>query len=204
MLIRNILSLAGVATLAGCVAGYTLVQPGIHTAQDLQVYAGPGWNLVPSTVTAAARKGAQTWTQDGVLLDRLVLIPAIADGETVLVDKTNTAALPVFHKDMLPNEVEELMESTLVKYFGEGNAAVSTSNLRPQDFGNQHGFKFDILVKLTDSPDFKGTVGNFISDKKLYSIWYLAADPYYHDKHLARAEEIMASATLVRAVSETE
>ncbi len=45
MLIRNVLLLAGVATLAGCVAGYTLVQPGINTAQDLQVYAGPGWNL---------------------------------------------------------------------------------------------------------------------------------------------------------------
>ena len=204
MLIRNFLLLAGVATLAGCVAGYTLVQPGINTAQDLQVYAGPGWNLAPSTVTPAARKGAQTWTQDGLLLDRLVLIPAVADGEAVLVDKTDTAALPVFRKDMLPNEIEELVESTIVKYFGEGNAAVSTLNLRPQAFGDQNGFRFDILVKLTDSPDFKGTVGTFISDEKLYIIWYLAADPHYHDKHLARAEEIMASATLVREASGTE
>lgn len=201
MLIRKAMLLAFAVTLAGCVAGYTLVQPGVQSAQDLQVYAGPGWNLAPPTATLAPRKGAQTWTQDGLLLDRLVLIPAVGDGEALIVDKSESAAIPVFHKDMLPNEVEELIESTIVKYFGEGNAAVSTSNLRPHKFGDQNGFKFDMLVELTDSPDYKGTIGAFIVDDRLYSIWYLAAVPHYFDKHMARADEIMQSARLVRETS---
>ena len=197
MIIRRILLLATVGTIAGCVTGYTLVQPGLNTAQELQINAGGGWNLAPAMMTPAARKGTQTWTRDGLLLDRLVLIPAVPDGETLLIDKSKTAALPVFRKKMLPNEIEELIESTLVKYFGEGNASVSTSNLRPQMFGERRGVMFDMSAQLTDSPDYRGTIGAFVADDKLYMIWYIAAHPYYHDKHDQRAEEIIKSATLI-------
>lgn len=198
MIIRTILLLAIVGLFAACVTGYTLVQPGVNAARELQVNADSGWNLAPAMSTPAARQGAQTWTQDGLLLDRLVLIPSVADGETLLVDRSETAALPVFRKDMLPNEIEELMESTLVKYFGEGNATVSTSNLRPQMFGDERGLMFDISAQLTESPDYQGTIGAFIADDKLYTIWYIAAHPHYHDKHSQRADAIIKSAVLVR------
>ncbi len=198
MFIRKLICLALVATLAGCVTGYTLVQPGSNTALDLQVNAGSGWNLAPAGFTMGARRGAQTWTQDGLALNRLVLIPGVADGETLLVDNRDTAALPTFRKDMLPNELEELVESTLVKYFGEGNATVSTANLRPQMFGSERGVMFDISAKLSDSPDYKGTIGAFIADEKLYTVWYIAADPHYYDKHSAAADAIIKSATVVR------
>ena len=201
MLILRTVLVAILAAMAGCVVGYTLVQPGINTAKDLQVYAGSGWNLAPATATYAARKESKTWTQDGLLLDRLVLVPAVPDGESLLIDRTETKALPVFRKDMLPNEIEELVESTLVDYFGEGNAAVSTENLRPQKFGDIQGFRFDILVQLTDSPDFRGSIGAFVADDKLYSIWYLAAEPHYHDKHFAKADEIIASARIATTSS---
>jgi len=197
MIIRKLLTLALFATLAGCVTGYTLVQPGVNIAGDLQVNAGTGWNLAPAMATFGARKDAQTWTRDGMPLDRLVLIPAVADGETLLVDKKNTAALPRFRKDMLPNEIEELVESTLVKYFGEGNATVSTANLRPQTFGDQRGLMFDISAKLTDSPDYKGQIGAFVADEKLYTVWYIAADPYYYDKHSTLADGVIKSAAVV-------
>lgn len=198
MFIRRFTCLALVATLAGCVTGYTLVQPGSNTAQDLRVNAGSGWNLAPAVFTTGARKGAQTWTRDGLALDRLVLIPGVPDGETLLVDRKDTAALPAFRKDMLPNEIEELMESTLVKYFGEGNATVSTANLRPQMFQGERGVMFDVTAKLSDSPDYKGTIGAFIADEKLYTVWYIAADPHYYDKHGAAADAIIKSATVVR------
>jgi len=198
MIIRMFLLLLFVATVAACVTGYTLVQPGAYAVQDLQVNAGTGWNMAPVASTPGARKGTQTWTQDGLLLDRLVIIPSVADGETLLISKSESAALPAFRKDMLPNEIEELMESTLVKYFGEGNASVSTANLRPQVYGEQRGLMFDISAAVTDSPDYKGTVGAFIADEKLYSIWYIAADPHYHGKHSDRAEAIIKSAALVQ------
>lgn len=198
MIIRRILLLVAIGTITGCVAtGYTLVQPGPNAAQELRVTADNGWNLAPTMMTPAARTGTQTWTQDGLLLDRLVLIPAVPDGGTLLIDRSNTAALPVFRRNMLPNEIEELIESTLVKYFGEGQATVSTSNLRPQMYGEQRGVMFDLSAQLSDSPDYRGTIGAFIANDKLYTIWYIAAHPHYHDKHSQRAEAIIKSAALV-------
>ena len=187
--------LATIAVLQGCVTtAYTLVTPGVATIGDLSVSAGPGYNLAPAISLPAQRTGAQTWTRDGMLLDRITFIPAVADGETLLVSRQKDAALPVFRKDMLPNEIEELVESTIVKQFGEGNAIVSTSNLRPHRFGEQRGILFDVGATVTESPEYKGIVGAFIADEKLYVMWYFAADPYYFDKHRSDAETIIKSA----------
>lgn len=192
---RILYALTTVALLQGCVTtGYTLVTPGVATIGDLSVSASPGYNLAPSISLPAQRQGAQTWTKDGMLLDRITFIPAVADGESLLVSRREDAALPVFRKDMLPNEIEELVESTIVKQFGEGNAVVSTSSLRPHRFGEQRGILFDVAATVTESPEYKGVVGAFITDEKLYVMWYFAADPYYFDKHLAAAETIIKSA----------
>jgi len=147
----------------------------------------------------AQRKSAQSWTQDGLLLDRLTIIPAVPDGEPLLKSQTKDAALPVFRKDMLPNEIEELVESTIVKQFGEGNAAVSTSNLRPYRYGENRGILFDVSATVTESPAYKGMVGAFVAQEHLYIMWYFAAEPYYYDKHLSTAEDIIRSARLVAA-----
>ena len=196
---RIVLMAASFFLLSGCVTGYTLVEPGPHAIDDMSVNAGSGWNLAPAYAGSRDRKNAQRWTRDGLLLDRLVFIPAIPDGEPLAVSRSKDAALPVFHKDMLPNELEELVESTIVKYFGEGQAAVSTSNLRPHRFGEDRGVLFDIDAIVTESPTYKGVVGAFIASEQLYVMWYIAADPYYYDKHLSDAEAVIQSATLAAA-----
>jgi hypothetical protein len=185
--------------LSGCVTGYSLVTTGVNSIDTLTVDAGPGWNLAPSITGSANRKNSQTWTQDGLLLNRLVFIPAVADGEALLVVRDQGAALPVFRKDMLPNDVEELAESTILKLYGEGNAIVSTSNLRPHTFGEHRGFMFDLDVRVTESPDYRGLVGAFVVDDNLHFMYYLAADPYYYEKHRAAAEAIIKSARLTTA-----
>ena len=162
----------------------------------MRVTVDDDWNLAPARLTPASRKQSRTWTQDGLLLDRLSIIPAVADGETLFVSRSKSAALPVFHADMLPNEIEELVESSIVKLYGEGQSAVSTSNLRPQGFGEHGGFMFDIEAAITESPDYRGSVGAFVDDEKLYMVLFLAAEPHYFDKHAARADAIIKSATL--------
>jgi hypothetical protein len=200
---RNLILLAMLAGIAGCtLPAYSLVSAGPYAIEDLQVQAGGGWNLSPAAFTPSARANAQTWTQDGPLLDRLVFIPGVPDGEALLNVKEQSAALPVFRKDMLPNEIEELMESTIVKVFGEGNAAVSTSNLRPQMFGDNRGVMFDMEAKVTDSPEYRGTVGAFVANEKLYLMYYLAAEPYYYGKHESAAKAVIESAMLVAAAPE--
>jgi len=192
---RTLLLAASFFMLTGCATGYTLVEPGPHSIDNMTVNANSGWNLVPGA-GSGDRKNAERWTRDGLLLDRMVFIPAVADGEALAVSRAKDAAMPVFHKDMLPNEIEELLESTIVKFFGEGQAAVSTSNLRPHRFGERSGIMFDISAVVTESPMYKGVVGAFIANDELYIMWYIGADPYYFDKHLSDAEAIIKSATL--------
>jgi hypothetical protein len=171
------------ALLGGCVTGFTEVIPGVNTLGSLRVTADANWNKAPSTATPSARSTSRTWTQDGLLLDRITIIPGVKDGEAIFSSRNKSAALPVFRADMLPNEIEELVESSIVKLYGEGQSAVSTSGLRPQGFGSE-------------SPDYRGLVGAFIVDDTLYLILFLAADPHYYDKHVESAEAIIRSATL--------
>ena len=200
MIMRTLLLVTCFFMLSGCVTGYTLVEPGPRPIGDkLVVNADPGWNLAPAYVGGGGRKGNVTWTRDGVLLDRIEFVPAVADGEAIIRSNDKSAALPTFRKDMLPNEIEELVESTIVKYFGEGQAAVSTSNLRPHKFGEQRGFMFELQAVVTDSPMYNGVVGAFVASEELYLVWYIAAQPYYFDKHLSDAEAIIRSAKLARA-----
>jgi len=198
-IVKLILSLIFGAVLSACATGFSLVALGMVQVQDMNVRAGPGWNRAAATYTPYARSGAETWTKDGMLLDRLVLSPAIPDGQSIIVSRDKSAALPVFRADMLPNEIEELVESSIVKLFGEGGAVVNTANLRPHRYGETVGVRFDIEATVSDGPPYKGTVGAFIAAEKLYLIYFLGAVPHYYSKHLAEASAIIDSATLIES-----
>ena len=193
---RILTCLVPVVFLAACVSSFTLVTPGTVTIEDLNVQAGTGWNNAPAHQRIYARNTSAAWTKDGLLLDRLVFIPAVPDGEPLLISRERTAAMPVFRADMLPNELEELVESSIVKFFGEGQAVVSTENLRPQRFGEDRGVLFDLNAVVTESPEYRGLVGAFIANEMLYVVYFLAATPYYYDKHIAEAEAVIKSATI--------
>jgi hypothetical protein len=193
---RILFLLIPLISLTACVTGFSLVTPGVVAVQDLTVQAGSGWNSAPTFATQYARKESVSWTKDGLLLDRLVIIPGVPDGEPLLITREKTAAMPVFRSDMLPNEIEELIESTIVKFFGEGRAVVNTENLRPHRFGDNRGVLFDLTATVTESPEYKGLVGAFIADEKLYVVYFLGATPHYYDKHIASAEAVIKSATI--------
>lgn len=192
----NYLILLLAILISGCVASFMAVVPGTISVGDLKVTPSTTWNAAPALMRPNSRRDAQTWTQDGLLLDRIMIIPAVADGETLFISRDDSAALPTFRSDMLPNELEELLESSLVTFFGEGNAVVNTSGLRPHRFGENLGVLFDIDASLTDSPDYRGVAGAFIANDLLYFMLYVAAEPYYYGKHLDEAMSIIETATL--------
>lgn len=185
-------------SLGGCVTTmYTMVAPGTVVVGSLQVTPGVAWNLAPTMVSPASRRNAQVWTQDGLLLDRLMIIPGVPDGETIFTSDQKGAALPVFRASMLPNEIEELTESSIVKLFGEGGVSVSTANLRPHRFGEHRGILFNLEVTVSDGPDYKGLAGSFIVEDTLYMMLFFGAEPYYYEKHLAEAESLITGARLL-------
>ncbi len=196
MKLRTTIILLFVIFTGGCVTGFVALAPGTIAVGNLNLRASTTWNVAPATILPNTRKGAQVWTQDGLLLDRIMIIPAVPDGETIFKSRDKSAALPAFRSDMLPNELEELTESSIVKFFGEGNAVVSTSGLRPHRFGENRGVLFDFEASLTDSPDYRGMAGAFIANDLLYIMIYVAAEPYYYGKHVDEARSIIETATL--------
>jgi hypothetical protein len=184
------------AFLTGCATGNTLVQPGVNSFGAMRVTADDNWTKVAAKLTPSARKKSRTWTQDGQQNDRLMIIPSVEDGEALFVSGNESVALPVFHAGMSQNEIEELLESSIVILFDEGQSVVGTFNLRPQGFGEHGGFMFDIEAAITDGTDYRGSVGVFVVDEKLYMVLFLAAEPDYFSKHAARADAIIKSATL--------
>jgi hypothetical protein len=178
--------------LGGCATTppFTLVSPGPVQVGSLTMTAGSGWNNVTQTTDAKA-----AWTRDGLTIDRLWVFTDIADGEPLFKEpKGSGAALPRFRADMLPNELVTFTESYLAKMFGEGQAMVTTSNLRPQRFGESNGVMFDAAMQPAGGADRKGIVGAFIADSKLYLMVYLAVDPYYFDLNREAADGVIISA----------
>jgi len=49
---------------------------------------------------------------------------------------------------------------------------------------------------LADRICYRGLVGAFIVNNELYILYYLAAVPYYFDKHLVEAQRAIQSAVL--------
>ena len=199
--LRIVIPMSILFLVSACVPTYTLVGTGINSIDTLYVDAGSGWNKAPTNAYSGDRKNSQRWTQDGLALNQLVFVPAVADGEALITSQQKDAALPVFRKDMLANELEELAKSTFVKRFGEGNAVVTTSNLRPQRFGENSGIMFDVEATVTETPKYKGMAGAFIVEDKLYFMYFLGATPYYYAKYREQAEATIKSATLTPPAS---
>jgi hypothetical protein len=97
---------------------------------------------------------------------------------------------------MLPNEIEEFVESSVVRLFGESNATADTSGLRPHTFGANRGFLFDMNLTASEGPNYRGICGAFVNEEKLYLLLFLGAEPYYFEKHQAEVLSIIEGARL--------
>ena len=162
----------------------------------LNVDAVTTWNTVASLGRNYTNNKTQVWTQDGLLLNRIIIVPGVAEGKPIFIQTNESQALPVFRSDMLANEVEELVESSIVKLFGEGQVAVHTEMLRPNRFGENRGFMFNMVVSVSDGPDYRGLTGAFIHEQQLYLLMYFGAQPYYYEKRLEEAEALIKSARI--------
>lgn len=187
------------AFLGGCIS-FAAVLPGESNFSGLTLKTTDTWNQAPREMTRLSRPDAKIWTRDGMLLDRFIIIPAVPGGEPIFRQTTSSQALPLFESSMLPNEIEELTESSIVKLFGEGGAVVETSMLRPHRFGENKGIMFNLDVSVSDGPNYRGVTGAMVVNEKLYLIVFLAAVPHYYEKHLDEAVQIIKSSRVIGEV----
>ncbi len=196
-MIKHLIILFLISILSGCIT-FTAVNPGEANVSGMSLMTKTSWNQAPAELSRRYRPDTKIWTQNGMMLDRLIVIPAVPSGQPILRQLSKSQALPNFDSKMLPNEIEELTESSILKMYGEGNAAVEVSNLRPHRFGQDRGIMFDLDIRVSDGPDYKGTTGAFIVDDKLYMIVFLGVIPHYYDTYLAEATEIIKSAKVAK------
>jgi len=195
MMVRTSFAAILLLCVAGCASNpFTLQPPGETSVGALKIDVSGSWNLLATDAKALPPKAI--WTRDGLNLDRMLIYADVADGQTLFKERDKGAALPKFQADMLPNELVAFTESYLSKMFGEGQAIVESSNLRPQRYGQINGIGFDVAIAPAETAYYKGTVGAFVADQKLYLMIYIGADPYYYDKHRAAAQQMIASAHL--------
>lgn len=181
--------------LAGCAIGYTLVAQGTVAVGDLNVRAGPGWNKVPAAEIPWARRGTVAWTQEGMMLDRLVIITRVVDGDSIYL-RRNNIDYPAFDKNMTGDQLQDLVKSTIELAQQTNRAEVETGSLRSHQFGTNAGFLFDLRAAVLDGPEYRGTVGAFVADDRLYLLYFIGAVPHYFEKHIASAEAVIRSAIL--------
>jgi hypothetical protein len=181
--------------LASCVSTqYTLVDAGQNAVGELGVtVTDAGWNRAPEILTGFLHAGGEMWTRDGILLDRLILVSGVATDGTVFKSSSKTLVYPAFKSNMLPNEVAELIQATLAKYYGAQNL-VENSGMRPTRLGKTRAFMFDVKITGTEIPEHHGRVTAFIEDGELNVMIFLATHLHYFEKHWAEAQAVMNSA----------
>ena len=192
--------------ISGCTQ-YTAVPAGRREVGSLY--------SVKSNVTwsQADEGGIQMWTIDGPLLEALRFV-ILNDGDTLFRSSDKDAKLPRFRAHMTPNEVVEFFVASLKSVSGgvdthqlakgmvvpEGIRAGSINassldiqNLRPSDFGNLPGFRFDFSFLSKEGLERQGFALGSIHDGKLLLMVYTGTREYYFDKHKQEVETIFSS-----------
>ena len=180
---NRLLILAGVLLLSAC-NQYTLVQPGLVEVQQIAVSPTKPWNAAPP---ADRMGGYPTWTTDGVILNSVTFFPAIKNGKTLFKSRRDNP-YPVFTTDLLPNEIMEIVESSIAKELG---ATISgSSGLKPLTIDGNPGFQSSFDFIAADVPR-RAFVAGAVKGEALYLMLYQGTDLYYYDKYL---EDVMSMA----------
>ena len=193
-MVRRIFALAICLGLSGCVSTqFTLVEVGSVQVEGMSVSTqDAGWNKAPQIMTGYLRDDSELWTRDGILLDRLFIIPSVDNGGALFESSSKELVFPTFKGDMLPNEIIELVEASFAKLLGN-DTLVESSGLRPYRLDDQRAVMFELTTTSSEQPRRKGRSLAFVKDQSLYLVVFLATDIHYFEKHWAEAEALMQS-----------
>ena len=136
----------------------------------------------------------QAWTQNGLSLDRLVLIPRVADGESIYLRRDNID-YPFFEADMTSSEQVALVKETIELAQGANQTAVTVGHTRPHRFGRHDGILFDLGAAVHDGPEYRGMAGAFVAEDQFYVVYFLGAVPYYFEQLASTALSTIESAS---------
>jgi hypothetical protein len=200
--------------LSSCTRSYQFINQGDTQVGALKLALSDDWNQLPDSEVLNGRPETRVWTQHGIWLDRLMIIPSTPKGQPVFIpkkpgfreqqainrgnqEKPTVPKALTFNPDMQPHFIRRLVRVSMLEFLGN-TATINTANLRPYTFSNGlSGFAFDLDAQFPQSPLYKGIAAWFIHDEELYLLIYLAATPHYFDTYAPGALEVINSARIV-------
>jgi hypothetical protein len=192
---RITLVLGIILVVSGC-AQYTLVDSKAPVdVRGMTITTNINWTQLPPIAVASDK--ATYWTLDGILLNQLMLFGEVAEGDKLFKSSNKEISMPSYRTDMLPNEIQELITSSLKNISG-GTIDITSKNLRPQKFGDLPGFAFDIEFYNKPGLLNRGKVVASTSNDQLYIIAYVAPDLHYYENYIDKVDYIVSSVRLTK------
>ena len=179
------------SVLAGC-ASIAKVEKGERAIGSRMVVAIEGpWNQV----NAPGLGPAQTWTMEGLPVDRLLLYAGVKDGESI--HSTSRSAADArrfgFRAYMQPHEIVALFEGMLTR----DGSRFMLRRLEPFDFAGEKGFRFDYdLTRKVDNVQLRGLGYGAVSKGELFAIVYMAPQLAFFDRHKDRVAHMAGAVRL--------
>ncbi|MCY7294951.1 hypothetical protein [Alteromonas sp. a30] len=174
---RILFATIAILFLSSC-AGYKLINAKSVNVKGMNVQPQTMWSKTPDSLG----NNVELWTVDGRQLNQLIFIGALANNQRLFTPPSKELPMPVFKAGMLPNEMQDLVSSSLKNLYG-GDVDITTSNLRPTEVAGQIGFRFNLSYFTKNGLAKQGDVLVLEKDKRLYSMIFIATKLHYFDKH---------------------
>ncbi len=179
---RAATALALVLILTAC-AVYRLVEV-------RRVAIGDLYTVDPQIPWSSTSDGKmEIWTVDGPSLQAIRFVKGLEDDE-VLFEGSDEEKRPKFRKNMTPSEIMEFVVDSLTLV---GAQKIEATNLRPEEFGNVQGFRFEMTFVSNEGLEEQGFVVGAVMNERLHLIIYTGTKAYYFPKYRDDVERIIRS-----------
>jgi len=185
--VAPVFALVVACTLAACAGASStsrLVEPGAQKAGRLTLQSEMEW-------TRASAQRFQMWTIDGELLNLLYLVPEVREGDYIFLGARQSKRRPdgpYYHRGMREDEIRDLVTDGLL---GAGFIGVDTSNLRPAQFGEHEGMRFDLAMANPEGLAYQGLVAAFETERGLALAIFIAPREYYFPRDGAKVSRML-------------
>lgn len=184
-LMNRLMALAVVLLTAGC-AQATLV------AADKPVAVGNGVTVMPQQQWNQLNTDHILWTADGPNVNAVHFYTGIKPGKPLFhIFGVNDKELGVYDAKMLPNDIQDLVVSTIAK---QGLQNVRSGNLSPCPFGGTTGFCFDLDFSTKDGLQMKGMTMARKQNDTLDLFLFEAPSEYFYGQLSPVVSKVFASA----------
>lgn len=173
--------------LAACASpGGVLQAAGSTDVFDMQITTDLAWARIRDPL-----QHQEIWTIDGMALNSLSIFSGIEPGQHVFMlgrERSSRPDGPWFRAGMRPEEIRDVVVAALID---QKMVNVTTSNLRPQKFGDADGLRFDFTMASAEGLIYKGTVAAVEHNGKLDLLLWKAPAEYYHDRDAAAVDRML-------------